>query len=162
MKRSSGGGSARRPDESTAKLEKQDLWDELQKRAAGNEPFAPLEVSQAIGAPEGAVATALLTLAYERMVERIDTNRYRSGWVAQVSQADFNRALGTKLDPKRQQDWLEIERLKKNNDEMRRRLLEAAAERDRYLALLRQHGIDPSPPGPSSGGDPPVSPSAQG
>jgi hypothetical protein len=145
MKRSSAGiGPRRGPDESTAKLEKQDLWDELSKRAASPEPFAPVEVAQAIGAPEAAVAKALLTLAYERLLERADANRYRAQPLASVSQADFVKALAARVDPKRQQDWLEIERLKKNNEEMRRRLLDAVAERDRFKALLEKHGIDPT------------------
>jgi hypothetical protein len=145
MKRTSAGAGGRRAvDESSAKIEKQDLWDDLQKRAASNEPFAPVEVAQAIGAPEAAVAKALLTLAYERLLDRADANRYQAGKLASVSQADFVKALAAKVDPKRQQDWLEIERLKKNNEEMRRRLLDAVAERDKYKALLEKHGIDPS------------------
>jgi hypothetical protein len=147
MKRSSGAGGARRtPGDAGNKLERQDLWDELQKRVENPEPFSPVDIAQAIGASEAAVAGAMLSLAYERMVERVDTNRYRCPNLKDASQADFNRALATKIDPKRQQDWLEIERLKKNNDEMRRRLLDAVAERDRVVALLKKHGIDPNEP----------------
>ena len=144
MKRTGGAGGARREsDESGAKVEKQDLWDELQKRVAGNEPFAPVDVAVAISAPEAAVAKALMTLAYERLLEKADANRYKAGPLASASQADFVKALAARIDPKRQQDWLEIERLKKNNEEMRRRLLDAVAERDRYKALLEKAGIDP-------------------
>jgi hypothetical protein len=145
MKRTGGAGGARREsDESGAKVEKQDLWDELQKRVAGNEPFAPVDVAVSIAAPEAAVAKALMTLAYERLLEKADANRYKAGPLASASQADFVKALAARIDPKRQQDWLEIERLKKNNEEMRRRLLDAVAERDRYKALLEKAGIDPS------------------
>jgi hypothetical protein len=145
IKRSSSGSGARqKPDESSAKVDRQELWDELGRRATENEPFSPAEVAQAIGAPEAAVAKALHSLAFERVLEKADTGRYRAGPVAHTDQATFNRALTAKVDPKRGQDQLEIDRLKKNNDEMRRRLLEAVAERDRLLALLKKHGIDPA------------------
>jgi hypothetical protein len=144
MKRTSASGARRASDESTAKVEKQDLWDELQKRAVANEPFAPVDVAQAISAPEAAVAKALLTLSYEHLLEKADANRYKAAPLAGISQAEFVKALAVRIDPKRQQDWLEIERLKKNNEEMRRRLLEAVAERDRYKALLEKNGIDPT------------------
>jgi len=147
MKRTSAAGGARRAsDESTAKVEKQDLWDELQRRAATNEPFAPVDIAQAISAPEAAVAKALLTLSYERLLEKAEANRYKAGPLANLNQAEFVKALAVRIDPKRQQDWLEIERLKKNNEEMRRRLLEAVAERDRYKALLEKAGINPEAP----------------
>ena len=146
IKRSSSDrGSGFRPkDESAAKVDRQELWDDLQRRAETNEPFAPADAAQSIGAPEAAVAKNLLNLAYERLLERVDAGRYRAGVLKDVSQADFNKALVAKIDPKRQQDQVEIERLKKNNDEMRRRLIEAVADRDRYLALLKKHGVDPS------------------
>lgn len=145
LKRSSLDRGARpKTDESGAKVERQDLWDELFKRAAANEPFSPAEIGQEIGAPEAAVSKALLNLAYERLVEKVDGGRYRSGPLAHSDQAIFNKALAAKIDPKRAQDQQEIERLKKNNDEMRRRLLEAVGERDRLLALLKKHGIDPA------------------
>jgi hypothetical protein len=137
-------GTRQKADESSVKVERQDLWDELLRRAAENEPFTPAEVGQAIGAPEAAVAKALLNLAYERLVEKVEAGKYRSGPLAHSDQATFVKALAAKVDPKRAQDQQEIERLKKNNDEMRRRLLEAVGERDRLVALLRKHGIDPA------------------
>jgi len=137
-------GGRPKTDDSAAKIDRQELWDELHKRAEGNEPFAPGDVAQAIGAPEAAVAKNLLNLAFERIVEKADAGRYRAGPIKTVSQAEFIKSLSAKIDPKRQQDQLEIERLKKNNDEMRRRLLEAVADRDLYLALLKKHGIDPA------------------
>ena len=137
-------GPRQKTDDSSTKVERQDLWDELLKRADGNEPFTPGDVSHAIGAPEAAVAKLLLNLAYERLLEKADGGRYRSGPLKDINQAAFVKALTAKVDPKRGQDQLEIERLKKNNDEMRRRLLDTVAERDRLLALLRKHGIDPA------------------
>ena len=144
IKRTSDKGSRAKPDESSAKVDRQELWDELSKRATDSEPFTPGEIAQAIGAPEAAVAKALLTLAGERLVEKADPGRYSAGPIGHTGQASFNRALAAKADPKRGQDHLEIDRLKKNNDEMRRRLLEAVAERDRLMALLKKHGIDPA------------------
>lgn len=145
MKRSAGASGPRRgTDESSAKVDRQELWDELQKRADTNEPFTPAEIAQAVGAPEAAVAKSLLNLAFERLLDKVEGGKYRAAPLKGQSQADFVKALTAKIDPKRQQDQLEIERLKKNNDEMRRRLLDAVAERDRYLALLRKHGVDPA------------------
>ncbi|MBI4508945.1 MAG: hypothetical protein HY698_04885 [Deltaproteobacteria bacterium] len=138
------GGMPRQPDASSAKIDRQDLWDELQERASSNEPFTPQDIALAMGSPEPAVAKALLTLAYERLLEKVEAGRYRAGSLASASQADFNKALAARIDPKRQQAETEIERLKKNNDEMRRRLLEAVADRDRFMALLKKHGIDPA------------------
>jgi hypothetical protein len=131
-------------DESSAKVDRQELWDELRKRAEGNEPFTAAEVAQAIGAPEAAVSKQLIHLAYERLLDKGEAGKYRAGPIKESNQAAFIKALGAKIDPKRNQDQLEIDRLKKNNDEMRRRLLEAVAERDRLLALLKKHGIDPA------------------
>ena len=137
-------GTRAKADESGARVDRDDLRDELMKRAVENQPFSPAEIAQAIGAPEAAVAKQLLHLAYERLLDKADTGRYRAGPLGGADQATFNKALTAKIDPKRSQDQLEIERLKKNNDEMRRRLLEAVGERDRLVALLKKHGIDPT------------------
>lgn len=148
IKRSSTAKSAypRGGEDLSDKLDRQDFWDELQRRADSKEPFLAQDVAQAIGAAEAAVAKRLATLAFERLVEKVEGGRFRADPLLGVSQAEFVKALNARIDPKRQQDQLEIERLRKNNDEMRRRLLEAVAERDRYLAILRQHGIDPAEP----------------
>jgi predicted transcriptional regulator len=146
LKRSSSAdrGSRQKTDESGAKVDRQDLWDDLLRRVESNEPFTPGDVAQEIGAPEAAVARSLLHLAYERLLEKADAGRYRAGPLKDINQAAFIKALAAKIDPKRSQDQIEIERLKKNNDEMRRRLLDAVAERDRLVAVLRKHGIDPA------------------
>jgi len=145
LKRSSADRTPRaKPDESAAKIDRQELWDELQKRIGATDPFAPADIARNMGVPEAAVARSLTHLAYERLLEKVEGGLYRGGPLRDVSQADFNKALAAKIDPKRQQDQLEIERLKRNNDEMRRRLLDAIGERDRYLALLQKHGIDPA------------------
>ncbi len=145
LKRSSADRTPRtKPDESAAKIDRQELWDELQKRTGSAEPFSATDVARNMGVPEAAVARSLTHLAYERLLEKVEGALYRVASLRDVSQADFNKALATKIDAKRQQDQLEIDRLKRNNDEMRRRLLEAIGERDRYLALLQKHGIDPA------------------
>ena len=139
-----GGGRPTARDESGAKIDRQELWDDLRRRAESGEPFVAADVATVIGAPEAAVSRNLLTLAYERLLEKLEPGRYRATPVKDITQADFVKALTARIDPKRQQDQVEIERLKRNNDEMRRRLLDAVAERDRYLALLKKHGIDPA------------------
>ena len=145
LKRSSTDRTPRtKPDDSAAKIDRQELWDELSKRAGSNDPFSATDVARNMGVPEAAVARSLTHLAYERLLEKVEGALYRVASLRDVSQADFNKALATKIDAKRQQDQLEIDRLKRNNDEMRRRLLEAIGERDRYLALLQKHGIDPA------------------
>ena len=145
LKRSSADRTPRtKPDDSAAKIDRQELWDELSKRAGSNDPFSATDVARNMGVPEAAVARSLTHLAYERLLEKVEGALYRVASLRDVSQADFNKALASKIDAKRQQDQLEIDRLKRNNDEMRRRLLEAIGERDRYLALLQKHGIDPA------------------
>jgi DNA-binding transcriptional ArsR family regulator len=141
------GGGRQPADESAAKIDRQELWDELRKRADDPEPFTASDIAQAIGAPEAAVSKHLLTLAYERLLEKGDAGKYRAGPIKDTTQAIFVKSLTAKIDPKRNQDQLEIDRLKKNNDEMRRRLLEAVSERDRLLAILKKHGIDPGSDG---------------
>lgn len=146
IKRSSSSdkGSRSRSDESHAKIDRQELWDELEKRAEANEPFSPAELGHSMGAPEAAVAKALLNLAHERLIDKAEGGRYLAGPIKDHSQAAFIKAFTAKPNPKRGLESAEVDRLKKNNDEMRRRLLEAVAERDRLLALLKKHGIDPA------------------
>jgi len=68
------------------------------------------------------------------------------------------------MDSTRQRDLSEIARLKQNNDVMRAKLLAAIAERDHYLAALKQHGIDagpaPVPAAAPTGGAPSAMPNA--
>jgi hypothetical protein len=101
----------------------------------------------AIGANEAAVSRALLGLAAEGYLEKVDVGKYRSTPFQEVPQAEFIKALAraSKTDSTRQRDLSEIARLKQNNDVMRAKLLGALAERDHYLAALKQHGIDPGP-----------------
>ena len=146
MKRSTGTRGMTR-DTGDTKIDRSEMYLALQKRSESNEPFAPADISQVIGASEAAVSRALLVLAAEGVVEKIDGGRFTSGLMKEraITEADLTKCLSTTAarDPKRASDLVELQRLKKNNDEMRKRLLDAVAERDRYLALLKKHNIDP-------------------
>jgi hypothetical protein len=152
--RSTSGGGA----ESGSKLGRQELFDELKKHAHTGQIFTPVDISMAIGASEAAVSRALLGLAAEGYLEKVDTGKYRSTPFLEVPQAEFLKALAraSKTDSTRQRDLSEIARLKQNNDVMRAKLLGALAERDHYLAVLKQHGIDPGPVPASASAPPPV------
>jgi|WetSurMetagenome_2_1015567.scaffolds.fasta_scaffold694415_1 hypothetical protein len=147
--------------DSGSKLGRQELFDELKKHAHNGQVFTPVDVSMAIGASEAAVSRALLGLAAEGYLEKIDAGRYRSTPFLEVPQAEFLKALAraSKTDSTRQRDLSEIARLKQNNDVMRAKLLAALAERDHYLAALKQHGIDPGPvPAPAPAAAPVAQP----
>jgi hypothetical protein len=133
--------------DSGAKLGRQEFFDELKKHAQTAQVFTPVDISMAIGASEAAVSRALLGLAAEGYLEKVETGKYRSTLFQEVPQAEFLKALSraAKTDSTRQRDLSEIARLKQNNDVMRAKLLGALAERDHYLAVLKQHGIDPGP-----------------
>jgi hypothetical protein len=140
--RSSFGGDA------GAKVDRQELFDELKRMAAANEAFSPVDVSLAIGAGEPQVSKALLGLAAEGYLEKVEVGKYNAAGMAELGQAEFLKAFAraSRVDSSRQRDLSDITRLKQNNDIMRQRLLTAIAERDHYLAALKQHGIDPGPP----------------
>ena len=133
--------------DSGGKLGRQELYDELKKLAQSGQVFAPVDIALAIGAGEALVSRSLLGLAAEGYLEKVDTGKYRATPFAEIPQAEFLKALAraSKLDSTRQRDLSEIARLKQNNDVMRTKLLAAIAERDHYLAALRQHGIDAGP-----------------
>ena len=139
--RSSFGGDA------GAKVDRQELFDELKRMVAANEAFTPVDVALSIGAGEPQVSKALLGLAAEGYLEKVETGKYRATGMADLGQAEFLKAFAraSRVDSSRQRDLSDITRLKQNNDIMRQRLLAAIAERDHYLAALKKHGIDPGP-----------------
>ena len=144
----SGAGS-----DSGSKLGRQEFFDELKKHAQTGQAFSSVDISMAIGANEAAVSRALIGLSTKGYIEKLEVGKYRSTPFLEVPQADFLKALAraSKTDSTRQRDLSEIGRLKQNNDVMRAKLLGALAERDHYLAVLKQHGIDPGPvPAPAS------------
>ena len=136
-----GGGDA------GAKVDRQELYDELKRMSVSNEAFSPVDVSLSIGAGEPQVSKALLGLAAEGYLEKVETGKYKAAGMAELGQAEFLKAFAraSRVDSTRQRDLAEIARLKQNNDTMRQRLLTAIAERDHYLAALKQRGIDPGP-----------------
>ena len=131
-----------------AKVDRQELFDELKRLAGTNDSFTPVDVALAIGAGEPQVSKCLLGLAAEGYLEKVEVGRYRATLMSDMGQAEFLKAFAraSKVDSTRQRDLSEIGRLKQNNDTMRQRLLAAIAERDHYLAVLKTHGIDPGPP----------------
>src|SRR6476659_4466402 len=137
-----GGGDA------GAKVDRQELFDELKRLAGADEAFTPVDVALAIGAGEPQVSKALLGLAAEGYLEKVELGKYKATPIGELGQAEFLKAFAraSKVDSTRQRDLSEISRLKQNNDTMRQRLLTAIAERDHYLAALKKHGIDPGPP----------------
>ncbi|HVX94193.1 MAG TPA: hypothetical protein VHK47_04705 [Polyangia bacterium] len=147
LKRSSSSGRSSFGSESGAKVDRQELFDELKRLAGTGESFTPVDVSLAIGAGEPQVSKALLGLAAEGYLEKAEIGKYRATQFGDLSQAEFIKAFAraSKVDSTRQRDLSEIGRLKQNNDVMRQRLLTAIAERDHYLAALKKHGIDPGP-----------------
>jgi hypothetical protein len=131
-----------------AKVNRQELFDHLKKVGEAGSMFTPVDVALAIGAGEPQVARALLGLAAEGCVEKMDAGKYKvAPMFADLNVAEFLKvyARASKVDTTRQRDLSEIARLKQNNDIMRARLLQAIAERDHYLAALKKHGIDPGP-----------------
>ena len=155
--RSSFGGDA------GAKVDRQELYDELKRMAASNEAFTPVDIALSIGAGEPQVSKALLGLAAEGYLEKVDTGKYRATGMADLAQAEFLKAFAraSRVDSTRQRDLSDITRLKQNNDIMRQRLLTAIAERDHYLAALKKHGIDPGPAPVPAAPVPEVAPAAK-
>ena len=136
-----GGGDA------GAKVDRQELFDELKRMAASNEAFTPgrrraLHRRRGAAGVEGAARPGRRGLSGEGRDRQIPGVR-----MADLGQAEFLKAFAraSRVDSTRQRDLSEIGRLKQNNDTMRQRLLATIAERDHYLAALKQHGIDPGP-----------------
>jgi DNA-binding GntR family transcriptional regulator len=127
-----GGGDA------GGKVDRQELFDELKRLAGAGDAFTPVDIALAIGAGEPLVSKALLGLAAEGYLERVEGGQYRAAPMGEMTQAEFVKAYAraSKVDSTRQRDLSEIGRLKQNNDVMRQRLLTALAERDHYLGVL--------------------------
>src|SRR5580692_5549394 len=148
LKRSHTSSKSSFGSDSGAKVDRQELYDELKRLAASNEAFSPVDVSLAIGAGEPQVSKALLGLAAEGYLEKAEVGKYRAAGMTDLGQAEFLKAFAraSRVDSTRQRDLSDITRLKQNNDIMRQRLLATIAERDHYLAALKKHGIDAGPP----------------
>ena len=131
-----------------AKVGRQEIYDELKKMMEKGQAFTPVDIALAIGAGEPQVSRALLGLAAEGCLEKLEVGKYRVHHsFADLSMPEFLKAFSraSKTDSTRQRDLSEIGRLKQNNDIMRAKLLQAIAERDHYLGALKRAGIDPGP-----------------
>jgi hypothetical protein len=148
LKRSHTSSKSSFGSDSGAKVDRQELYDELKRLAASNEAFSPVDVSLSIGAGEPQVSKALLGLAAEGYLEKAEVGKYKAAGMIDLGQAEFLKAFAraSRVDSTRQRDLSDITRLKQNNDIMRQRLMAAIAERDHYLAALKKHGIDAGPP----------------
>ena len=138
------------------KIGRQELFDSLKKLVNREQPFTAVDIALSTGAGEAQVSKALHGLTAEGYLEKVDVGQYRvAPAFEEVTIAEFTKAFGraSKMDSTRQRDLSEIQRLKQNNDIMRGKLLGAIADRDHYLAVLREHQIDPGPP-PSASSPP--------
>ena len=148
MKRGSGSkGGSLGSGEVGSKVDRQRLFDDLKKRAETGAVFTPVDVALSIGAAEPQVVRSLLGLAAEGAIEKVELGHYKATPVIDLDMADFIKAFSraSKMDATRMRDIAEIDRLKKNNDVMRARLVRAQLERDHYLAALKAHSLDPGP-----------------
>jgi len=141
-----------------SKVDRQRLFDDLKKRADSGVVFTPVDVALSIGAAEPQVVRSLLGLAAEGAIEKVELGHYKATPVADLDMADFIKLFSraSKMDATRMRDIAEIDRLKKNNDVMRVRLVRAQVERDHYLAACKSHNIDAGPLPPM------VDPASQG
>jgi hypothetical protein len=148
LKRSQGTTRTFGGSDAGAKVGRQELYDELRKMQANNQSFTPVDVALSIGAGEPQVSRALLGLAAEGCLEKVEVGKYRvTQAFVDLTMPEFLKTFtrASKTDSTRQRDLSEIARLKQNNDVMRGKLLQAIAERDHYLAALKARGIDPGP-----------------
>src|SRR5580693_4884623 len=90
---SSGRSSFGSGGEAGAKVDRQELYDELKRLAASGELFTPVDVALAIGAGEPQMSKALLGLAAEGYLEKAEVGKYRATSVADLSQAEFLKAF---------------------------------------------------------------------
>ena len=125
LKRSQAGGRSfgGAGGDSGGKLDRQALFDELKRLSAAGGSFTPVDVALAIGAGEPHVSKALLGLAAEGYLDRVEGGAYRATPMSEMTQAEFVKAFAraSKVDSTRQRDLSEIGRLKQNNDVMRDR-----------------------------------------
>src|SRR2546423_27346 len=107
-----------------AKVGRQELYDELKRLAQANQFFAPVDVALAIGAGEPQVSRALLGLAAEGCLEKLEVGKYRvHPSFADLSMPEFLKAFSraSKPDSTRQRDLPQLGRLQQNHHLTRRR-----------------------------------------
>src|SRR4029079_6785141 len=71
-----GGGDA------GAKVDRQELYDELKRMATSTEPCTRVNIALSIAAGEPQVSKALLGLAAEGYLEKVETGKYRAAGMA--------------------------------------------------------------------------------
>jgi len=149
MKRTSAGrgGSTLGGADVSGKVNRDSLYADLKRRATAGEAFNSVDIALSLGASEPHVAKTLLGLAADAVLRKTDVGRYTAESLLEMEPADFTKAFSraSKLDGQRIRDIQEIERLKKNNDIMRARVLTLSAERDHFKAALDARGINPGP-----------------
>src|SRR5262245_22145338 len=94
-----------------AKVSRQDLYEALKKLAAANQGFTRVAVSLAIGAGEPQVSRALLGLAAEGCLEKLEVGKYRvAAMFTELTMPEFLKAFtrASKTDSTRQRDLSEI------------------------------------------------------
>jgi hypothetical protein len=150
IKRSSSGRQPTRglgsdTGKSSTKIDKQALFEELQRRVDSEQPFTSTDLAAVLGVTETVASKQLLLLSADSFIERLEGGKYSAAPMREIGLAQFLKELAAAAkNPQREKDLQDIARLKSNNDIMRERLLQAQAERDRYLTLLRKHGLDPN------------------
>ena len=82
-----------------AKVDRQELFDELKRMATANAAFTPVDVALAIGAGEPQVSKALLGLAAEGYLEKVELGKYRASGMAELGQARGVIGVGFLVDP---------------------------------------------------------------
>ena len=89
-----------------AKVDRQELYDELKRMAASKEAFTPVDIALSIGAGEPQVSKALLGLAAEGYLEKVETGKYKATGMADLGQAEFLKAFAraSRVDSTRQRD----------------------------------------------------------
>lgn len=131
------------------KVGRDELHQHLTRLGGTGAAFSAVDLALVLGAGEPQVARALIGLASEGCLEKIEAGKYRvTDAFKAMKDSEFAKAFtrASKTDGVRAKEVGEIARLKLNNDTMRGRLLQAVAERDHYLAALKSRGIDPGPP----------------
>src|SRR2546423_9970598 len=100
-----------------AKVGRQELYDELKRLAQANQLFAPVDIALAIGAGEPQVSRALLGLAAEGYLEKVEAGEEPAPPLAQGAQNPVLKgpARATTTDSARQRGPSEIPRAQHNN-----------------------------------------------
>ena len=156
-----GGGDA------GAKVDRQELYDELKRMAANNESFTPVDIALSIGAGEPQVSKALLGLAAEGYLEKVETGKYKAAGMAELGQAEFLKAFAraSRVDSTRQRDLAEIcapqteqrhHEAASAHGDRRARSLPGGAQAARHRSPARSRAPAPEAPAARAAAPPPT------